>query len=224
MEREKVVEWVQKLMTKAADPASTEAERDSIQRKVEDLMAKYKVTMMEATTADEIMGHDMLREDVQFAVPGKSSWGYFLAWAIAPVFEAKAVRISGTKTMCFIGFPDDVETCVYFFRTLQMQIIFAVDATGYDTVKKKNSYAAGMVERIRERMTSAYERVKEIVPVETKELMVIKEDSVKEFAESEFNKITNHNLNPKIDQRAFVNGYHDGDKLDITHNRKKVQE
>jgi len=224
MEREKVVEWVQKLMTKAADPAATESERDSIQKKVTELMAKYKVTIMEATTPDEIKDHEMLREDVNFAVPGRTSWGYHLAWAIAPVFECKAVRISGSKTMSFFGFPEDVETSVYFFRTLQMQIIFAIDATGYNTVKQKNSCAEGMVLRIRERMLATYERVKEIVPVQTKALMVVKEDAVDKFRKSHFPKLRKNNLKSQIDGRAFNQGYHDGANLNITNNKKQVRE
>ena len=224
MEREKVVKWVQKLMTKAADPASTEAEKDAIQRKVEDLMAKYKVTMMEATTPEEIKNHDMMREDVKFVVPGRANWGFHLAWAVGPIFECEAIRTTGTKKVSFFGFPDDVATCVAFYRTFQMQICFAVDATGYTTVKQTNSYAWGMVERIKERMDNAYKRVKEIVPVETKDLIVLKEQEVRKFTETHFGKINKSNLKNTIDQRAFVNGYKDGVHLDISHKgRKKVE-
>lgn len=221
MERDKVVEWVQKLMTKAADPGATEGERDAAQQKATEFMVKYKVSMMEATTADEIKGHDMLREDINFAVPGRTSWGYHLAWAIAPVFECKALRLSGTKTMAFFGFPEDVKTSVYFYRTLQMQIIFAVDATSYDTVKTKNSYAEGMVDRIRERLAAAYKRMEEIVPATTMELMVVKKGAVKKFRESHFPKIKKNTLRPQIDPRAYTRGYYDGSKLDIANNAKK---
>ena len=225
MDREKVVEWVQKLMNKAADPAATESERDSIQQKVTELMAKYQVTMMEATTAEEIQGHEMLREDIEFAVVGRASWGFHLAWAIAPTFECKAVRLSGTKQMSFFGFPEDVKTSIYFFRTLQMQIIFAVDATGYTTVKSKNSYAEGMVERVRERLKDTYEKVREIIPAETKALIIVKEDAVDKFRASHFPKLRKSTLQSKLDERAFINGYQDGAHLDITdHTKKQVRE
>ena len=225
MDRDKVVEWVQKLMAKALDPTGTEEERDAFQRKAEEFMARYKVSMMEATTPDEIKDHDMLREDVDFAVPGRTSWGFHLAWAIAPVFECKAVRTSGTKTMSFFGFPEDVKTCVYFFRTFQMQIIFAVDETGYTTVKQKNSYAWGMVARISKRMTQAYERVKEIVPAETKDLIVLKEKEVSKFTESVFGKVGKGRASTaQIDSEAYLNGYNDGANVDISHRgRRKVE-
>ena len=225
MERSKIVQWVQKLMTKAADPAATEAERDAVQRKTEQLMAKYKVTMMEATTPEEIKNHKMIRENVKFVVPGRATWGLNLAACIAPIFECDVIQTTGTKKMTFLGFPEDVQTCVQFFRTFQMQIIFAVDATGYRTTKEKNSYAWGMVRRITERMAQAYQKVKEIVPVETKALIVLKEKEVTKFTESLFGKLKEGRVSSaKIDSIAFMNGYHDGRNVDITHRgRRKVE-
>jgi hypothetical protein len=225
MERAKIVEWVQKLMTKAADPAATEAERDSIQAKTEQLMAKYKVSMMEATTPEKIKNHKMTREDVKFVVPGRSFWGFSLAASIAPIFECDVVRTSGTKKMSFLGYPEDVLTCVHFFRTFQMQIIFAVDATDYTTIKEKSSYAWGMVKRITERMNRAYERVKEIIPVETKALIVLKEEEVEKFTESLFGKISKGaKSKAKVDADAFHNGYNDGANVNISHRgRRKVE-
>ena len=225
MERSKIVEWVQKLMTKAADPASTEAERDSIQHKTEELMAKYKVTMMEATTPEKIKNHDMIKEDVKFVVPGRARWGLALASAIAPVFETDVIQHGSSKRLTFLGYPEDVETCTYFYRTFQMQIIFAVDATGYTTVKQKESYAQGMVSRIYKRMRETYTRVREIVPAETKELMVLKEKEVRKYTEEVFGKIgKGYTSKAKLDREAFMNGYNDGGKLDISHQgRRKVE-
>ncbi len=225
MDRSKVVEWVQKLMTKAADPAATEAERDAVQRKTEQLMAKYKVTMMEATTPEKIKNHDMVQDSVKFVVPGRTNWGYRLAFAIAPIFECSALRTIGVKRMTFFGYPEDVETCIYFYRTFQMQIIFAVDATDYTTGKQKNSYAAGMVKRIAERMIRAYVRVREIVPVETKDLIVLKEKEVRKYMESVTPDIRKTKSTAKIDEEAYLNGYHDGRNVDISHQgRRKVDE
>jgi hypothetical protein len=225
MERTKIVEWVQKLMTKAADPAATEAERDSIQAKTEQLMAKYKVSMMEATTPDEIKDHPMTKENVKFVVPGRSFWGFSLAASIAPIFECDVIRHGKSNRMTYLGYPEDVETCVYFFRTFQMQIILAVDETDYNTVKQKSSYAWGMTSRISERMKQAYERVKEIIPVETKALIVLKEKEVDKFTASLFGKIgKGRRSEAKIDRGAYENGYYDGRNVDISHRgRRKVE-
>ena len=225
MEREKVVEWVKKLMDKAADPATTEGERDAVQRKVEEFMARYKVTTMEATTPDEIKDHEMIQEDIKFAVPGKSNWGFMLAAGIAHVFECDCIRTRGTqKIMHFLGFPDDVETCLYFFRVFQMQVIFAIDGIGYDTVNKKNSYAKGMTTRIYERMVDTYERVKEIVPAETKALMVVKKGAVEKFRKQQFPKTSKSTLKDSIDHQAFIRGYKDGEGVSIADNSKKQVE
>jgi hypothetical protein len=226
MERSKIVEWVQKLMTKAADPAATEAERDAVQRKTEQLMAKYKVSMMEATTPEKIKNHDMVQDNVKFVVPGRANWGYRLAFAIAPIFECSALRTIGVKRMTFFGYPEDVKTCVYFYRTFQMQIIFAVEETNYTTTKQQDSYARGMVKRISERMKQTYERVKEIIPVETKALIVLKEKEVSKFTKSQFGKLKDSPVSKaKLDNEAFLNGYYDGSKVDISHQgRRKVEE
>jgi len=225
MERSKIVEWVQKLMTKAADPASTEAERDAIQRKTEELMAKYKVTIMEATTPEKIKNHDMIKEDVKFVVPGRARWGLALASAIAPVFETDVIQHGSSKRLTFLGYPEDVETSVYFYRIFQMNIIFAVDETGYTTVNQKDSYARGMVSRIHKRMSEAYTRVKEIVPVETKDLIVLKEKEVRKFTKDTFGKLGKGYVSKaKMDKDAFMNGFNDGGKVDISHRgRQKVE-
>ena len=225
MDRAKAIEWVQKLLNKAMDPAATDGERDALQRKAEEFMARYKISEMEAVTPDEIKGHEMLREDVKFVVPGRTRWGYDLAWGLAPVFECQSVRWSGTKKLSFFGFPEDVKTCVYFYRTLQMQIVFAVDATGYTTVKEKNSYAFGMVARVVDRLRKTYAVVKEIVPPETKELMIVKDDAVNDFVEDSIGKVGQSNLKNDLDAGAFRKGINDGARLDIArHDRGKVDE
>jgi hypothetical protein len=159
-------------------------------------------------------------------VPGRARWGFGLAGAIAPIFECDVVKHGNTKKMTFLGFPEDVQTCVYFFRTFQMQIIFAVEETNYTTTKQQDSYARGMVKRISERMKQTYERVKEIIPVETKALIVLKEKEVSKFTKSQFGKLKDTPASKaKLDREAFLNGYYDGSKVDISHKgRRKVEE
>ena len=53
IERDKIVGWIQKLMAKAMDPASSPGETNSLQEKVAQLMAKYKISEMEATTPED---------------------------------------------------------------------------------------------------------------------------------------------------------------------------
>ena len=221
MDRKKVVEWVQKLMTKAADPASTEEERDAIQKKVVEFMTVYKITEMEATTPEEIAGHDMVRENVKFfRNQGKATWGYTLAWGIGPIFDCRVTRsfVDGERVMSFVGYPEDVATCAYFFRVLQLQIVGACDTAGYRKLQDKYDYAFGMAQRIKERMAEAYKRVREQVPVATKALMVLKDGAVEKYNKTVFPRTHSAKLRIPLDtSSAYVKGYVDGAHVNIDH-------
>jgi len=217
MNREKVVDWVQKLMAKAMDPNISEEEKDVFQEKVAQLMAKYKVSEMEATTPEEIKDHEMLTEEIKFYQgKGRMTWGYYLAWGIAPVFDCKAVKEnSSSSKMFFFGFPEDVGTVAFFFRYFQLQIIQFADKSGLGTVKEKNSYAHGMSSKIVKRVTEAYKRAKEIIPSNCRDLIVIKEGAVEKYVDKEIGKTIPSRIRPSIDAHAWGKGYKDGDRVDI---------
>ena len=215
MEREKVVEWIQKLATKSMDPGVSPAEGAALQEKVAQLMAKYKISEMEATSEKEIEDHEMIQEEIKFAQSGRMTWGYMLAWGIAPVFECKAIRKHNSQVMMFFGYPDDVETVAFFFRYFQMQIIHFADESGYKTVRDKNSYAQGMVKKLVHRVFSAYQRAKEIVPSDCRALMVVKQGAVQKFVDKKIGRTVKSNLKHNIHSRAYTKGYVDGDKVNI---------
>ena len=215
MDREKIVGWIQKLATKAMDPAVSPQEAESLQEKVAQLMAKYKISEMEATTPEEIEDHEMMREEIKFAQSGRMTWGYYLAWGIAPVFECEAVRKHNSQVMIFFGFPEDVKTVAFFFRFFQIQIIQFADKSEYTTVKDKNSYAQGMTKRLIYRISEAYRRAKEIVPSECLDLMVIKDAVVKRYREGEIGKTTNSKMRQNLNGSAYTKGYVDGDRVNI---------
>jgi hypothetical protein len=215
MEREKVISWIQKLATKAMDPACSPGEANSLQEKVAQLMAKYKISEMEATTPEEIEDHEMMREEIKFAQTGRMTWGYYLAWGIAPVFECEAVRKHNSQVMMFFGFPDDVKTVAFFFRFFQIQIIDFADKSGFSTVKDKNSYALGMTKKLVTRIALAYKRAKEIVPSQCRDLIVVKEGAVKRYRENEIGRTINSRMNTNLNGDAYTKGYVDGDKVNI---------
>ena len=126
--------------------------------------------------------------------------------------------------MQFMGFPEDVATSVYFFRVLQMQIVEACDVSGYRTVKMKNSFAEGMVHRIRERMSATYKKVEENLPVKTTALVVVKKDAVEAYVKKTHPHVKNHVRTHQTDSRAFAAGYKAADNVDIAHGgRGKVE-
>ena len=118
--------------------------------------------------------------------------------------------------MMFFGFPEDVATVAFFFRYFQLQIIDFADASGYRTVKDKNSYAHGMVNKINFRVSKAYERAKEIVPSDCRDLIVVKEGAVKKFREKEIGRTVRSRMDPSLNHNAWRKGYVDGDRVDIT--------
>jgi len=215
MDREKIVEWIQKLMNKAADPASSPAETNSLQEKVSQLMAKYKISEMEAVTPEEIQDHEMVREDIPFAQTGNMNWGFTLAWGIAPIFDCQAIKSGATKKMMFFGFPDDVETVAFFFRFFQLQIIDWADNSGYRTVKDKNSYAHGMVKKINWRVGQVYKKAKEIIPSDCRALIIVKEQAVEQFRKKEIGGVRHAKAFNNFNQKAWGKGYVDGDRVDI---------
>jgi len=223
MDREKVIDWIQKLMTKAMDPGSTPAEQAALQEKVAHLMAKYKISEMEAVTPEEIKDHEMIREEARFYQGNQRgmNWGNYLAGGIAPIFECKSLRMTGTNRIMFFGYPQDVATVTFLFRHFQLQIVEFADRTNYTTVKDKNSYAHGMVLRITERVGAAYKRAKEIVPSSCRDLIVLKEGAVlsfrdKELAEMGMRLAGKSNHRPQMNGNAYTQGYVDGQRVDIS--------
>ena len=215
MDREKIVGWIQKLMAKAIDPASSPAETNSLQEKVAQLMAKYKISEMEAVTPEEIQDHEMIREDVPFAQTGNMNWGFALAWGIAPTFDCEAIKSGSTKKMMFFGFPDDVETVVFFFRFFQLQIIHWADNSGFRTVKDKNSYAHGMVRKLNWRVGQVYKKAKDIIPSDCRDLIIVKEQAVERFRKREIGGVRTSKPFNNFNEKAYRKGYVDGDKVDI---------
>ena len=215
MDREQVVGWIQKLAAKAMDPAVSPAEGEALQEKVAQLMAKYKVSEMEATTPEEIEDHEMMREEIKFAQSGRMTWGFYLAWGIAPVFDCKAVKRSNSQVMLFFGYPEDVKTVAFFFRFFQIQIIEFADRSKYTTVKDKNSYAQGMVKRLVDRISKAYKRAKEIVPSDCRDLIIVKDEAVKKFMADEIGRVTNSHMRQNLNGSAYTRGYADGSRVNI---------
>ena len=143
------------------------------------------------------------------------TWGYYLAWGIAPIFECEAIKEGGSQKMMFFGFPDDVATVAFFFRWFQLQIIDFADKSKFRTVKDKNSYAHGMVRKITSQVSAAYTRAKEIVPSDCRALMIVKEQAVEKFRKREIGGVRTSNRNLNLNHAAYGDGYADGDRVDI---------
>jgi len=106
---------------------------------------------------------------------------------------------------------------------LQIEISQRTRRQNYSTVKERNSYAFGMANRVYLRMKDVYDRVKEIVPSECRDLIVLKDTAIDAKIKNTIGKIRNSTSQMKEDPNAFRAGYKDGEGLDIgDHSKRKV--
>jgi len=225
IEKEKVMGWVQKLMTKAMHPNTPKHEVEACELKAAQFMAKYKISMTQATqtqeSSDPLKGLE--REDTEFIETGRSDWGYFLAFGIARAFDCKCVSMKWANRVSFMGYADDIDTCKWFFDYLQIEIYLWAEK--YNKRKKeRNSYAHGMVTTIVDRLKSLYNKVEEIIPSDCRALIVVKKEKVKQFAKIQFPNTVPIQANA-LSRDSFYKGMVDGKNLDLAnHNNAKVNE
>jgi len=76
MEKEKVMSWVQKLLTKAMHPGTPRHEVAACEQKAAELMARYKISATQAMQTDDSANplSGIERENVDFIVGGMTDW------------------------------------------------------------------------------------------------------------------------------------------------------
>ena len=225
MEKEKVMSWVQKLLNTAMHPNTPRHEVIAAEQKAAELMAKYKISMTQATqskeSSDPLDGIE--REDIDFIVEENTDWGYFLAFRIAEAFDCKSLSMRLDQKVCFLGYTDDVDTCKWFFNYLQIEIYLWAEKHS-TLVKERNSYAHGMVMIVGERLRSLYKKVEEIIPSDCRALIVVKKEKVNQFKKQQFPHTAR--VLPNLTTRSsFDQGLKDGKNLDLANgNRQRVGE
>ena len=221
--RMKMVDIIRKLMLKAMDNSTTKAESNTFKEKAADLMAKYQISMSETTIKEDVVEDGVDSNTVDAVTEGRMRWAFYLAQFIAGIFECKALRHTGTHTLRFFGFPDDLKTTTYFFNYLQIEISQRTRRQNWSTKKEEDSYAFGMSQRVYLRMMEVYERVQEIIPSECRDLIVLKDKAVDSKIKSTFGKVRNSKTTAKDDPTAYRAGYKDGANIDIgDHSKRKV--
>jgi len=203
MEKEKVMSWVQKLLTKAMHPNTPRHEVHACEAKAAELMAKYKISAIQATQSQESSNSlaGINRQKVDFLVGGRTDWGYWLANAISEAFDCQIVAFKKEQKIYFIGYTDDIDTCIWFFNYLQIEIYLWAEKHS-TLVKKRNSYAHGMVNTIGIRLRELYKKVEEIIPSDCRDLVIIKKDKVNQFTKQQFPHLGHMNMN-KGNQDSF---------------------
>ena len=140
MKKEDVLSKIQKCLSLAADPGATIGERDAANRMAEQLMTKYGIERLQATTKSEIeeTGAESVNGEV-FDV--NSHWEGQLALALCKAFSSQVVydkyHVNGA-VMTFIGMKDDLEMVKYFWDHLQISIELLSDQHSKGKGKKYN--------------------------------------------------------------------------------------
>jgi len=225
---DKWADKVRALMAKAEDPATTEAERESINEKIVYLVAKFSIedSMLKdaAKEAIEVISQRFATKN-PYAVDKQ-----LLLSAIARVFHSQPIRPSGVKEVIIvIGHKDDVEKIFMLYASLVIQMInglaTAVKPTGVHGKSFNASWIKGYVTTVSQRVRIAYARAQEDVRNSTTgngmELVLRSRDvAVNAKVHEEFPVLVNRTINRSFSNKAgYGAGSAAGRNADIGQNR-----
>jgi len=217
---------IAKLITLANDKGATPAEAALAMERAEKIMAKYNLTQAEIFR-EQLKSKGKLsatREDADcYWTERTHSWEAYLANGIALVFESKVVIISGFDTdhekVAFVGMPDDVALCLYFFDYCQNEVGRHMELA-YSKKKEQNEFAWGMMQHIVDRLKELYTRIREASTCT--DLIVVKKDAVMETFRDHFPSTRSMNSRRPDNSKAFVDGWIAGGKTHLSSNRDQL--
>jgi len=224
MSKNKMMEKVAKALALSVDPGATEGERENAAQFAARLMAKYKIERAEIMpTKAEYEGETGTAHTLDFGDHSRSMWEARLAQGIAPVFEAYTFTTRSINRLSFVGLKEDVENCVFFFNQLQMTIATTAMVQKIHKKGDKEFFCLGMKDAVVRTLEKIYEEVKEIVPSNCRDLMVVRGRQAEEFAYKEFDLKRLRGRKPMAgDQAQYQNGWRAGLKVQIRTNRTQV--
>jgi hypothetical protein len=225
MDKQKIMTTIGKCLSLAADPAATEAERDTANRKAEILMKKWGIERFEAKTESDVMNEDVNRSVDDMWHPG-SFWELSLAGGISRAFGCECIKIGsfdGSATIEFFGLKDDLEMVEYFWGYLRRTVtLFVDDDKSYASSKKSiDSYAFGLTSKIVSRLDELYKNMYNSMTSDSKELIVVKDALVRKAFETAYPNCGTAKQ-PDYDVEAYMRGIRDADDIDLQSNRSQV--
>lgn len=172
---------IRKLLLKAEAEGTTLEERETLQEKVADLMAKYKITAAHLAVTDP----ERAKEDPIVYVVGtpigvgaktySKEWvrlGIEVAHAFKLVGLLQPTRQPGLVDLGVAGHKSDVERALFLWDSLQRQAGFALAAhiasidvwgqfTGMEKYKERRSFIVGFADGVGHRLHQVYRRAVE---------------------------------------------------------------
>jgi len=225
-DREKAMETILKCMRLAADPGATEGERDVAQRKAEQVMAKWQISSLEMRFKSESgkpKSTDQVKENIESVFDTKADWEWRLASGIAHTFNSEIIIVTGVGIQ-FFGHEQDLEIVDYFFSKLRLEIdSWAEDAYPLKRdIEMRRSYGLGMTRRVTERLKEMYEFVRNQMTNDCKDLVLISNALIKQRINELYPKT--HKVKPRsVQERAYAQGYMDGNNLNLESNHSRLQ-
>jgi len=226
MSKSEMLEKVAKALALSVDSGATEGEKDNAAQFAARLMAKYKIERFEIKEAKEAEYKGFTSDvgTIDYGGARRSMWEVRLAEGIAPVFETFLFVTKRLGSLSFVGLREDVKDCVFFFNQLQMTIASTAMVEKFRKKGDKEYFCLGMKDAVVGTLKKIYEEVKEIVPSDCRDLMVLKAKQAKEFAYSEFNLVRSRSVKPLTgDEAQYRNGFIAGKKVQIRTNRTQVE-
>jgi hypothetical protein len=226
-QREVAMETILKCMRLAADPGATEGERDVAQRKAEQIMARWQIASLELRMkqdGNKPKATSNVKDTTEMFFDPKADWEYRLASGISRTFNSRIMVLTGYGIQ-FFGHADDLEIIDFFFGKLRMEI----DSWAEDAYPKqrdivdRRSYGMGMTQRVVDRLAEMYKVMEEQMPNGCKDLIVISTALIKQRMNEMYP--SQKTIKPKaIRADAYHRGYNDGSNLNLSSNRRAVNQ
>jgi len=222
--KSKKFDLVTKLIQMAMDERTPPEEAHNAMVKATAIMTKEKIAIAEVMRTKEQAEEAVVEDKVKFTYGDTNQkWERSLLMAVSKPFDCECILLNSYKPGtyrsmswdrgAFIGHPTDVENCKYFFGYLQFTIAGMIRRCNFRKVVEKDSYGAGVVLRVGERLKEMFKKVDDSLPSDTKAVMVLKKDAAK----SKFKELYPHTKSVAsrrtTDWNARSKGYKDGGKV-----------
>lgn len=226
-QREIAMETILKCMRLAADPGATEGERDVAQRKAEQIMAKWQIASLELRMKEENgkpKTTSNVKDTTETFFDTKAQWEFKLASGIARTFNSRIMVLTDYGIQ-FFGHADDLEIIDFFFSKLRLEIdSWAEEAYPLKRdINDRRAYGMGMTMRVVERLAEMYKVMEQQMPNGCKDLIVTSTALVKQRMKEMYPHTNTVKIRP-LAQEAYSRGFNDGSQLNLSSNRRAVNQ
>lgn len=208
MEKDKIINKIQKLLALASSKNENEAQAAMLM--AQKLMALHNIEMSQVE--NNATDHKVI-EDQADEKSHKTKWKRWLANVIAINFRCETfLRGYGTYNTIFVGKRENIDICkvvylsaVQFINKFFTEYWKQLNSPVSESIRLKNSYALGFITRLKEK----FEEQKIIAEQEGWALVLVKDTDVVKYMEQKNIKHSEASTTNKLDINALRQGYMD---------------